>query len=253
KFPAPKWHADDGGNYIGTECLVIAKDPDSDWVNIGTYRVMVHDEKTLGVFIESGKHGDIIRRKWWARGKPCPMAISVGQAPFLGIVGGSALKPGEPEYAYAGGRIGRPIDVVPGRVTGLPIPADAELVFEGYMPLPETDARDEGPFGEWPGYYASNQRPEPVIHVKAIYHRNDPIIVGQPPTRPTLPGRQIRIPFLALIWDQLEAAGVPGVTGVWKMPGGGTRFIDVIAIKQMFAGHAKMAGLVAAGCRASGS
>ena len=51
KFPAPKWHADDGGRYIGTECLVIVKDPDSDWVNLGTYRVMVHDKTTLVVFI----------------------------------------------------------------------------------------------------------------------------------------------------------------------------------------------------------
>ena len=57
---------------------LITRDPDGDWVNVGTYRVMVHDEKTLGVFIENGKHGDVIRRKWWARGKPCPMAISVG-------------------------------------------------------------------------------------------------------------------------------------------------------------------------------
>ncbi len=252
KFPTPKWHSGDGGDYVGTECLIITKDIDSDWVNVGTYRVMVHDEKTLGVFIEPGKHGDIIRRKWWAKGKPCPVAISVGQAPILGVVAGANSNPGESEYGYAGARIDRPIDVVPARVTGLPIPADAELVFDGYMPPPEVDARKEGPFGEWPGYYASDVRPEPVVQVKAIYHRNNPIMIGQPPTRPTLPGRQVRIPLLATLWDALEAAGVPGVTGVWNMPGGGTRFTDVISIKQLHAGHAKMAGLVAAGCRAGG-
>jgi 4-hydroxy-3-polyprenylbenzoate decarboxylase len=251
-FPNPKWHEDDGGDYVGTECLIITKDIESDWVNVGTYRVMVHDDKTLGIFIEPGKHGDMIRRKWWAKGKPCPIAISVGQAPILGVVAGADSKPGESEYAYAGGRIGRPIDVVPGRVTRLPIPADAELVFDGYMPPPEVDSRKEGPFGEWPGYYASDVRPEPVVHVKAIYHRNNPIMIGQPPTRPTLPGRQVRIPLLATLWDGLEAAGVPGVTGVWKMAGMGTRFANVVAIKQLHAGHAKMAGLVAAGCRAGG-
>ena len=250
KFPAPKWHQKDGGAYIGTECIVITKDPDSDWVNLGTYRVMIHDNKTLGVFIENGKHGDQIRRKYWARGEACPIAISVGQAPILGVVGSNTGKPGSSDYAEAGGRIGRPVDLVKGKVTGLPIPADAELVFEGFMPPPEQDARPEGPFGEWPGYYASDSRPEPVLHVKAIYHRNNPIIIGQPPTKPTYPGRQIKIPHVAQLWDSLEAAGVPGITAVWKMPGAGSRFMDVVAIKQMHAGHAKMAGLVAAGCLA---
>jgi 4-hydroxy-3-polyprenylbenzoate decarboxylase len=193
----------------------------------------------------------VIRRKYWERGKPCPIAISVGQAPILGVVGSSTTRHGESEYAVAGGRIGRPIDIVAAKITGLPIPADAELVFEGFMPPPEEDSRPEGPFGEWPGYYASDSRPEPVVYVKAIYHRDDPIIIGQPPTKPTYPGRQIKIPHVAALWDSLEAAGVPGVTAVWKMPGAGSRFIDVIAIRQLHAGHAKMAGLVAAGCGAS--
>jgi UbiD family decarboxylase len=85
KFPAPKWHEGDGGGYIGTECVNIVQDPDSDWVNLGTYRVMVQDKTTLSVFIEPGKHADMIRKKYWDKGRPCPMAISVGQAPILGV------------------------------------------------------------------------------------------------------------------------------------------------------------------------
>jgi 4-hydroxy-3-polyprenylbenzoate decarboxylase len=251
RFPAPKWHEHDGGNYIGTECINIVKDPDSDWVNLGVYRTMVHDKTTLGVFIEPGKDADIIRRKYWDQGKPCPMAISVGQAPVLGVTAALKAKPGESEYALAGGRIGRAIRTVKGAVTGLPIPADAELVFEGYMPPPSEDQRPEGPFAEWPGYYASDGGDEPVLHVKAIYHRKDAIVLGQPPAKPTLPGRQHKIGRIASQWDALEAAGVPGVTGVWKMAGGGSRFIDVISIKQLFPGHAKMAGMVAAGAGAS--
>jgi 4-hydroxy-3-polyprenylbenzoate decarboxylase len=250
KFPAPRWHEGDGGNYIGTECVNIVKDPDSDWVNLGTYRVMVQDKTTLGVFIEPGKHADVIRRKYWAQGKPCPMAISVGQAPILGVAAAAPAKPGESEYALAGSRIGRPIRVVRGTITGLPIPADAELVFEGFMPPPSEDARPEGPFGEWPGYYASDGGKEPVLHVKAVYHRKDAIVIGQPPAKPTLPGRQHKISRIAMLWDQIEAAGVPGVTGVWKMQGAGSRFIDIVRIKQLHPGHAKMAGLVAAGCGA---
>ncbi len=252
-FPAPKWHADDGGRYIGTECLVITRDPDSDWVNLGTYRVQVHDRNTLVVFIEHGKHGDVIRRKYWARGKHCPMVITVGQSPVLGAVGPATPAANVSEYDIAGSRLGRPINVIRGRHTGIPFPADAEIVFEGFMPPPEELSVPEGPFGEWPGYYASNTRPEPVLQVKAIYHRNDPIIVGAPPMKPTLPAfhqgtsgsSYIRA---AALWDELEAAGVPAVKGVWKMAGGGPRFINVIAIEQQHAGHAKMAGLVASGC-----
>ena len=250
KLPTPQWHEADGGNYVGTECVVIVKDPDTDWVNLGTYRVSVKEKNVLSVFIEEGKHGDVIRRKWWAKGKPCPIAISVGQAPILGVVASGASKENEPEYAMAGGSIGRPIDVVPARVSGVPIPADAEIVYDGFMPPPSEDSRPEGPFGEWPGYYASDSRNEPVMHVKAIYHRDNPIMIGQPPTAPTFPGRQIKIPQVAGLWDALEAAGVPGIQGVWKLPGGGSSFINVISIKQMHPGHAKMAGLVAAGCRA---
>jgi 4-hydroxy-3-polyprenylbenzoate decarboxylase len=69
-----------------------------------------------------------------------------------------------------------------------------------------------------------------------------------PPARPTLPGRQGNVAASAQIWDALEAAGVPEVRGVWKLQGGGSRFITVVAINQQHAGHAKMAGLVATGC-----
>jgi 4-hydroxy-3-polyprenylbenzoate decarboxylase len=246
-FPAGHWHEHDGGPYIGTECLIINKDPESDWVNVGTYRVQVQDEKTVTVFIEPGKHGSIIREKYWKRGEACPMVICVGQAPILGVVAATTSKVGVSEIDSAGGRLGRPIKVVRGELTGLPIPADAELAFEGFMPPPDEETRPEGPFAEWPGYYATDAGAEPVVRVGAIYHRNDPILLGQPPAKPTFPGRQPSLAGMAAIWDALEAAGVPGVTGVWKPLGGGVSFMNVISIKQMHAGHAKMAGLVATG------
>ena len=249
KFPAPQWHEADGGKYIGTECMIINKDPDSDWVNVGTYRAQVQDDKTLTVFIEPGKQGSVIREKYWARGEACPMVVSVGQAMVLSRLAGSASRHGESEFDLAGGRLGRPIQVVKGQITGLPFPADAEVVFEGYMPPPEEESRAEGPFGEWPGYYASSTRPEPVLRVQAIYHRNSPIITGSPPVKPTYPGRTwSNVNGAAAIWDALEAAGVPAVKGVWKLQGGGSRLITVVAIEQQHAGHAKMAGLVATGC-----
>ena len=246
-FPAPKWHPLDGGGYIGTECLIINKDPDSDWINVGTYRVMVQDDETLSVFIEPGKHGDIIRRKYWERGQPCPMVVCVGQAPVLGNVAGSPSGQGVSEFDQAGGRLGQPIRVVRGEVTGLPFPADAELVFEGFMTSPEVESRPEGPFAEWTGYYASDTRPEPVMKVRRVYHRDDAIVLGQPPAKPTYPGRQTNLISTAALWDALEAAGVPEIKGVWKLRGGGTRFINVISIRQVHPGHAKFAGMAAIG------
>ena len=179
-FPAPKWHAHDGGAYIGTECMVIAKNPDGNWVNAGTYRVSVRDKRTLSIFIEPGKHADTIRKKWWARGKHCPMVVTVGQAPALGAAAAATIPEHVSEFDVAGGRLWRPIPVVEGRLTGLPFPADAEIAYEGFMPSPRELSMNEGPFGEWPGYYTSSG-PEPVLQVKAIYHRNDPIQVAQPP------------------------------------------------------------------------
>jgi len=252
RFPHPVWHAEDGGSYPGTECLIIMRDPDSDWINIGTYRTQAHDARTLTVFTEPGKHGDIIRRKYWARGEACPVVICLGQAPILGGVARVAHGPGVSELDIAGGQLGRAIDVVVGPRTGIPIPADAEMALEARILPPDQETRVEGPFGEWPGYYASGSRDEPAVKIDTIYHRDDPIMIGQPPVRPTLPGRHTHIGGAAAIWDALEAAGVPEVTGVWKMEAGGSRFINVIAIRQLHAGHAKMAGLVATGCGAAG-
>lgn len=251
KFPAPQWREADGGRYLGTSVLVITRDPDSDWVNVGTYRVQVQDERTVTVFIEPGKHGNLIRKKYWDRGLACPMAVCCGQHPTLGVVASYATGQGVSEYDLAGGWIEEPISVLEGPLTGLPIPAYGEIVLEGEMPPAYVEARPEGPFGEWPGYYGSSTRREPVLRVQAVYHRDDPIITGAPPLKPTYPGVQTgTYRQAAAVWDQMEAAGVPGIRGVWMMEGGGSRFATVVSIAQMHAGHAKMAGLVASGCRA---
>jgi len=68
KFPIPKWHEHDGGRYLGTGCIVITRDPDTGVVNLGTYRLMVHDEKTLALHISSAHHGALNIKKYHARG-----------------------------------------------------------------------------------------------------------------------------------------------------------------------------------------
>ena len=249
RVPAPKWHENDGGRYIGTGSFDITRDPDEGWVNLGTYRVMVHDRYRVGYYISPGKHGRIQREKYFARGEKCPVAVVVGSDPLLFLAACTEIPYGLSEYAWVGGLRGEPVPVVRGLVTGLPIPAYAEIVLEGYA---RPDVRlPEGPFGEWTGYYASDTRPEPVLEVEAMYFRNDPILLGQPPAQP--PDEQSRFrAFMrsAVLKDEIEKAGVPDVVGVWCHEVGGSRLFNVVAIRQRYPGHARQAGHVAAMCRA---
>lgn len=250
QFPAPKWHEHDGGRYIGTGCVVITQDPDDGWVNLGTYRVMIHDRDTVGLYISPGKHGRIHREKCFSRGVPLKVAISLGQDPLLFLGSCMEIPHGMSEYDYIGGWRGRPVEVIEGEFSGLPIPARAELVIEGEC-CPDV-RMDEGPFGEFTGYYASSVRAEPVVKIKAVYHRDDPIILGYPPSKP--PNESIYVLSYyrsAMVWDELEQAGVPEVRGVWSHRAGAARMFTVVAIRQRYPGHARQAGLIAANCHAN--
>lgn len=249
KFPIPFVHELDGGRYIGTDDAIIMRDPDTGWVNSGTYRVMVHDKNTVAIWMSPGKHGRFIREKYHAKGEPCPVLISCGQDPMLFITSHQEIDPGVDEFAYAGGLRGRPVDVIPSELHGLPIPAHAEVVLEGEMYEGET--REEGPFGEFMGYYASNASEQPVVRVRRVYYRTDPILTLAVPSRPpenfTFARATVKS---AMIWDEVEKAGLPGVQGVWCHEAGAGRLFNVISIKQMYPGHVSQAGMLAANCHA---
>jgi len=249
KFPVPRWHPKDGGRYIGTGDLVITRDPDTGWVNVGTYRVMVHDSRNLAVYISPGHQGALHRDRYFAQGRACPIAICFGADPLLLIPAGTEVEYGLSEYDYAGGIRGEPIEVIEGSVTGLPFPATAEIVVEGE--LTPANRKAEGPFGEFTGYYASGKRDECVLNVKRLLHRNDPILTGtvvaRPPHDNCLVWSRVKS---AMIWNDLERAGVPDVRGVWYHHAG-QRFWLVIAINQRYNGHAKQALAIASQCRNS--
>ena len=242
-FPSPYWHKHDGGPYIGSGSLVIMRDPDNGWINASIYRVQVHARNKVTVrFDHPGRHGAIIAKKYWDQGKPCPLAVVNGEDPALFIAGFEYLPAGVSEYDFAGAIKGTPIEVHPGPLTGFPIPAHAEIVFEGHLlPMNETTLL-EGPFGEFTGYYAADKRPCPVMEVAAVHHRNDPILLGSPPMKP--PRFHFGLPFRAAsIWSNLETAGVSDITGVWQHV---AQLMTVVALKQRYDGHAKRAALIAA-------
>ena len=249
KFPTPKWHDLDGGRYIGTGSIDITRDPDEGWVNWGTYRVMIHDKDSVGFYISPGKHGRIQRDKYISSGKPCKIAMSFGHDPLVFLAGSIEVPYAVPEYEFIGGVRGEPMELIEGEYSGLPIPANAEIVVEGDVVFDQTKV--EGPFGEWTGYYGSAERPEPFVRIKRLYHRNDPIILGSPPGRPPVELGWYRSYLRsALIWDEMEKAGVPDVKGVWLMVSGGSRLVIVVSIKQRYPGHAKQAAVVASQCHA---
>jgi len=249
KIPAPKWHEQDGGYYIGTGCMVIMRHPDTGWINYGAYRIQVHDRNVASVMCSKGKHGDLIMRRYKELGQRCPIAVVVGMHPALFMVAGLEIPYGKNEYDAAGGLLGEPIEVVAGPVTGLPIPANAEIAFEGFV-SPD-DLIDEGPLGEWTGYYAGGLKKEPAIRVESMMHRDDPILLGAMPGIPPDDDSFYRCTYRSgAVWNQLEGAGIPEVKGVWAHEAGGSRLWLTVAIKQMYGGHAKQAGLVASQCHA---
>ncbi len=246
-FPTPLWHEFDGGRYIGTGSCNITQDPDEGWVNLGTYRVMIHDEKSVGFYISPGKHGRVHRDKYMARNQPMPVAIVVGGDPLLYLMACNEVPYGISEYEFAGALRGKPYPVIRGHVTGLPIPAHAEIVLEGFVDPKKR--RREGPFGEWTGYYGSDVRDEPVLDVKALYYRNNPIILGCPPNRPPDEIARYRaVMRSALLKQELEKAGLSGIKAVWAHEAGSSRMLLVIAIEQRYAGHATQVGHVTSQC-----
>jgi len=248
KFPAPFVHELDGGRYIGTEDCVVMRHPETGWVNVGTYRIAVHSKNTVGIWISPGKNGRLIREKYFSRGEPCPVLISCGQDPILFLCSNAEMAEGVCEFDYAGGQRGRPYEMIRSELHGLPMPAASELVLEGEMYPGETQL--EGPFGEFMGYYASEASPQPVVHIKRVYFRNDPIITLAIPSRPPSNFTVARAAVKAsMIWDDCEKAGLAGIHGVWCHEAGAGRLFNVIAIQQKYAGHAKQAGMLAANCQ----
>lgn len=248
KFPVPKWHELDGGRYIGTGVVTITRDPEEGWLNLGVYRVMVHDGKTVAFYTSPGKHANLMRQKYWAKGESCPVVMCFGQEPAVFAAATFNLPWGMSELEVAGYIKGEPIKVIKGPITGLPIPATAEIVIEGFSPPPTVDSRAEGPFGEWTGYYASGTRNEPVVHIERLYHRDEPIIHGQAPLKPPHPLSAfypIPVQSASALWDGLEKLGMQGITGVW-VHGPNGRPIGVISIKQRYLGHSRQIASLAA-------
>jgi len=248
KFPVPRFHELDRSRFFGTSHAVIQKDPDDGWVNLGTYRIMVVDRNHVALHATLGMHGNIISEKYFKQGQVMPVAIATGLDPALWWVSCQMDTPwGVSEYESAGAIKGEPMEVIKGPFTGLPIPAHAEIVVEGECRPGEYV--DEGPFGEWHGYYGNRGLktvPEPLIHIKAVHYRNNPILTcSQPAVPPHTFNLLFSLADSVAIRRRLESFGIPGVKGVWSHYSGSGGLFIVVSLEQMYSGHARQAGLIA--------
>jgi UbiD family decarboxylase len=248
-IPTPVWHERDGGPFIGTACMVAMKDPDTGWVNYGCYRIQSQGPDRATVFMSPGKHGRIIMGKYHERKQPCPVAVVVGMHPAMFMLAGLEIPYGKNEIEAAGGLLGEPVEVFNMPQTGLPVPSNAEIAFEGF--IHPGDELPEGPLGEWTGYYPSGSHLEPAIRISTMMHRNEPILMGAIPAVPPNDNTFYLGTYrCGAVWNQLEAAGIPGIQGVWAHEAGGSRFMLTVSIKQLYGGHSKQVGMVASHCHA---
>jgi 4-hydroxy-3-polyprenylbenzoate decarboxylase len=172
KFPIPMVHDGDGGRYL-TWHLQAFKDPDSDWINWGMYRMMIHNRNHFAGMIMPFQHGASMFRKYEEANMPMDFAVALGGDPLCSTIATSAVPYGVDEADIIGGLRGEPLEVVKCETNDLIVPAESEIVFEGQV-LPKVRV-DEGPFGEFTGYRASPRAPRLVYKVNCITYRNNPI------------------------------------------------------------------------------
>ena len=172
KFPIPRLNTNDSSHYI-TKTLCITRDPDSDWVSFGMYRLMVLDRAKTSILTSHTSHWGQHYTKARRQGKPLEMAVALGTAPILPIVSSTKVPGGWNEFDFAGALTGEPVEVTMAESVDLPVPATAEIILEGVLNH-DTEVL-EGPFGEFPGAYSATFYHMPVFQIKTITHRNNPI------------------------------------------------------------------------------
>ena len=268
-FPILKCWPKDAGRFITLPC-VVTRDPKTGKRNVGMYRMQIYDDRTAGLHWQRQKIGaehyremlrnatagqtptshaetvrasvDIMARtsggSVLAEGGPTgkmEVAVAIGTDPALTF---SAIVPAPPdveEYLIAGFLRQKPVELVKCETVDLEVPANSEIVLEGYVNLDEL--RTEGPFGDHTGFY-SLEDSYPVFHVTCVTHRKDPIyattIVGKPPMEDAWMGKAVErvfLPLMKLTIPELVDVNLP-VEGVFHN-------LMLVSIKKSYPGQAR--------------
>jgi 4-hydroxy-3-polyprenylbenzoate decarboxylase len=193
----------DAGRFI-TFPIVINKSVDKKIKNVGLYRMQVYDKKTTGMHWHIHKDGAHFFHEYRKQNKIMEVAVALGADPASCYSASAPLPYGIDEFLLAGFIRKASVPLVKCKTVDLEVPANAEIVLEGY--IDPSEMRLEGPFGDHTGYY-SQDGDYPIFHITAITHRKNPVylttIVGKPPQEDFYLGRATERIFLPLLKTQL--------------------------------------------------
>ncbi len=239
RFPIIKcWPGDgqstDEGRFI-TLPMVFTRDPETGRPNCGMYRIHVYDKTTTGMHWHIHKDGARHFDRYKALHRKMPAAIAVGSDPAVIYAASAPLPESIDEMLFAGFLRKEPVELVKCVMSDIEVPANSELVIEGYLDPEET--RLEGPFGDHTGFYSAADL-YPVFHVTCITHRKDMIypatIVGKPPMEDCYLAKateRIFLPLLRLDFPEIRDINLP-LEGVFHNAA-------LISIRKSYPGHAK--------------
>lgn len=236
EFPILKCWPQDGGRFI-TWPLVFTKNPETGKRNVGVYRMQVYDERTTGMHWQTQKHGAEHFRRARAQNPQgrIEVAVAIGSDPLTCLAGILPIPPDLDEMIFAGFLRHEPVDMVACETVDLEVPANSEIVLEGYVALDEL--RTEGPFGDHTGFY-SLEGEYPVFHVECVTHRREPIylttIVGPPPQEDFYMGHAVERIFLPVMKMQY-----PEIVDVAMPAEGIFHNLMIVSIRKSYPGHAR--------------
>jgi 4-hydroxy-3-polyprenylbenzoate decarboxylase len=225
----------DGGPFI-TLPMVFSKNPVTGKRNCGMYRMQVYDERTTGMHWQTHKQGAEHHRRLLEQGrKRMDVAVAIGCDPATMYSAILPLPPDLDEMMISGFLRGKPVEMVKCETSDIEVPAQAEIVLEGYLELGEL--RTEGPFGDHTGFYSLEDE-YPVFHVTCVTRRRNPIypttIVGPPPMEDFYMGKAIERIFLPLMRMQL-----PEVRDICMPAEGIFHNLILVSIRKSYPGHAR--------------
>ena len=231
EYPILHCWPQDGGRFI-TLPMVFSKDPGTGKRNCGMYRMQVYDGQTTGMHWQKHKQGADHYRRMNTR---MPLAVVLGCDPVTLYSSILPLPPSIDEMLFAGFMRGEPVELVKCETNDIEVPANAEIVLEGYVEPGEL--RREGPFGDHTGFY-SLEDDYPVFHIECITQRKNPVypatIVGPPPMEDFYMGKAIERIFLPLMRTQL-----PEVRDICMPAEGVFHNLILVAIRKTYPGHAR--------------
>ncbi len=235
-LPALHCWPQDAGRFI-TLPMVFSRNPDTGKRNCGCYRLQIFDSTSTGMHWQTHKQGAEHYRRLRAAGgtKRMDIAVAIGSDPATMYSAILPLPPDLDEMMIAGFLRGKPVEMVKCETNDLEVPANSEIVLEGYVELGEL--RREGPFGDHTGFYSLDDD-YPVFHVTCITHRKNPIyattIVGPPPMEDFYMGKAIERIFLPLMRLQL-----PEIRDIAMPAEGIFHNLILVAIRKSYPGHAR--------------